>query len=316
MLIGYLLFQNGWLTLIDGHLTLTRPPLYLQEPGYEISGHRYLYDETLGWRNIPNWRATTFDRPLTINSKGLRGKDYPYEKPKNTKRILILGDSYAWGYGVADDELFSEVLEARLASLEQEWEVINTGVSGWGTDQQYLFLKDEGLRYGPDIVVLAFFIGNDIDNNVAATQYLLNKPVFVDYRLTLGNVPVPRPGWGVDSATLAKLAMLDGVQLSVAIIKAMAEACTEHHCQLVLMKFGVFLAPELPYALDLELRFVQGVRAAELNVPYLDLDSVFRERSFSALRLTEGNNDGHWNAFGHEQVAIALERFLKEQRLF
>ena len=38
-------------------------PIYLEEPGHDTTGHRYLYDERLGWRNIPNWRATTFGRP-------------------------------------------------------------------------------------------------------------------------------------------------------------------------------------------------------------------------------------------------------------
>ena len=93
--IGFILWLPG---LGDGGT------IYLQEPGHEKTGHRYLYDPELGWRNIPGWRATTYDRPLVINSKGLRDREYPYEKSDGTRRILVLGDSYAWGYGVRGKE--------------------------------------------------------------------------------------------------------------------------------------------------------------------------------------------------------------------
>ena len=83
---------------------LQTPPIYVQEPGSEMTGHRYLYDPLLGWRNIPNWKATTQRHKLTINSRGLRGPEHPYEKPRGTFRIMVLGDSFTWGYGVADDE--------------------------------------------------------------------------------------------------------------------------------------------------------------------------------------------------------------------
>ena len=105
--------------------------MYLYEEGYQVTGHRYLYDPLLGWRNIPRWEATTFGRQLTINSKGLRDREYPFDKPGGTKRILVLGDSYVWGYGVADDEIFTVYLEERLAGSSPPWEVLNSGVSGW-----------------------------------------------------------------------------------------------------------------------------------------------------------------------------------------
>ena len=49
--------------------------IYVKEKGHEHSGHLYLYDETRGWRNVPNWSATTRGFPLSINSHGLRDRE-------------------------------------------------------------------------------------------------------------------------------------------------------------------------------------------------------------------------------------------------
>ena len=165
--------------------------IYVQEAGHELTGHRYVYDEVIGWRNIPNWEATTFGRELTINSKGLRDREYPYEKPAGTSRILVLGDSFAWGYGVADDEIFTEILEGILQGTSPRWEVLNAGVSGWGTDQEYLFLVREGFKYSPNIVVLALFNLNDPVNNARSFEYGLESESWplLEYAWGPGRVP-------------------------------------------------------------------------------------------------------------------------------
>ena len=318
----WLLFQRGWLVVAEGSIQFVRPPLYLAEPGHEKTGHRYLYDKTLGWRNIPNWTATTNGRPLTINANGLRAsRDYEYEKPAGAKRILVLGDSYAWGYGVADDELFTELLEQSLNAKAPEesatstWEVINSGVSGWGTDQQLLYLKQEGLRYQPDIVVVAFFLGNDLDNNVAASQYGLNKPVFTDRFLSLGNVPVPRPGQSVDPYVARKVSALDSATHTASLLASIATTCEQNDCEVVLMKFGLFLAPTQDYALGVQRAFQDALTAAQIDLHYLDLDKVFADRGHDMRRLTTGNDDGHWNAFGHGEVAKILDSYLRKEQL-
>ena len=307
---SWILVQRGVIQRDPGGgIRFVRPPLYLEEPGHERTGHRYLYDELLGWRNIPNWQATTNGNPLTINSRGLRDSEHAYEKPAGTRRVLVLGDSYAWGYGVGDDETFSARLETQFTARGEPIEVINTGVSGWGTDQQLLYLREEGFRYQPDVVVLAFFIGNDCDNNVAVRQYELNKPVFLA-GLLAENVPVPRPNRSARQAVLQGLSHLDPVQHSVDIIQGISEECVNRGCTLVVMKFGVFLAPTLPYALDLEGRFEAALDAADLDLHYLDLDRQFQKRNLNADMLTRGNDDGHWNALGHERVAEELESYL------
>ena len=286
----------------------TDSAIYVQEPGHEVTGHRYLYDPLLGWKNIPNWQAATHGKKLTINSKGLRGREQPYEKPLGVTRILVLGDSYIWGYGVADDEVFTEALAERLPKGSGQYEVLNGGVSGWGNDQEYLFLKDEGFKYSPDIVVTAFFIGNDPTNNRYSRQYGLDKPVFLDLHLKLGNVPVPKPGTG----TRVIESSADPIDLTVKIMQAMGKECAEHQCPLIVMKFGNFLHPNDPQWDGTAGRFSEEI-GDRLGLPYLDVDAEYAARGVTPRELLEGNDDGHWNAHGHQVSAQILYDFLAKR---
>lgn len=280
-------------------------PLYLQEPGFETTGHKYIFDERLGWRNIPNWRSTTHGQTLSINSKGLRDREYPLEKPDGIKRILVLGDSFTWGYGVADEQVYTEVLEQRLSAFE----VINTGVSGWGTDQEYLFLVNEGTLYSPDVVVLAFFIMNDPVENVSSRVYEMNKPVFIDEQLTLGNVPVSKP-----HVSPRVRGHEDPIAITLAIMHAISKECAMRECDLVIMKFGRFLRPTSDILLADEQTISQAVEDWPRTF-YLDLDQAFDEKGLTASELTAGNSDGHWNAQGHQATAEILYDFLLRSQI-
>lgn len=290
---------------------VTDEPIYLQEPGHERTGHRYLYDANLGWRNIPSWSATTNGQTLTINSKGLRDREHSYDKPENTKRILVLGDSYAWGYGVADDEIFTTRLQDLVDTTPfvpmTRYSIINCGVSGWGTDQEYLFLLEEGFKYSPDLVVLAFFIVNDIQNNSASIQYGMNKPLFLNRSLQLANVPVPRP---FSDATPIRC-QDDPVQITISIIERMNEECEKHNCGLVVMKFGQFLpGHDINPQLQKANRELVAELSDRLKVPFFDLDEEFFANRIASDTLLRGNDDSHWNANGHELVADYLFEFL------
>lgn len=296
--------------------------IYVQEPGHELTGHRYLYDERLGWRNIPNWQATTYGRKLTINSLGMRDREYSVQKPRGTHRILVLGGSFTWGYGVADDEVFTEVLEAKFAEIgDARYEVLNTGVSGWSTDQELLFLIDEGFQYDPDIVVLSFNLMENPIYNVNSVQFGLAKPMFLDTDLQLGNVPVPKPGTPYPRLKCNA----DEVDLTIAILERMAETCKQRGCPLVVMKYGAFHYRHHPdFRDDAKIQAELMKRETQFldplirnpNITLLDLDQKFEAIGLSHDELLPtGNFDGHWNAFGHQQVAAILYQFLVEQEL-
>ncbi|MDD5178219.1 MAG: SGNH/GDSL hydrolase family protein [Candidatus Nanoarchaeia archaeon] len=123
------------------------------------------YDENLVSVNIPNaegyYCKSEFCNYIELNSKGLRDREYDYEK-NNKYRIVVLGDSMMEGLEVSLNDSFQEILEN---SLGENYEVINFGVGGYSTDQEYLTLKEEGLKYNPDLVILAFLPINDVRDN-------------------------------------------------------------------------------------------------------------------------------------------------------
>ena len=99
----------------------------------------------------------------TINSLGFRGKEFNFEKKAGLKRILILGDSMTFGLGVTDDQTFPYQLEEILKQKQPNTEVINAGYAdGFSPDSFYLFMQDRGWNLKPDVVMMAFFIYNDL----------------------------------------------------------------------------------------------------------------------------------------------------------
>lgn len=120
---------------------------------------------------------------VQINSDGLRDVEHSVEKHDDTIRIAILGDSYAEARQVPLDNAFWKVIERKLAHCPHikgaRVEVINFGVSGFGTAQELLTLRTKVWKYSPDIVLLGFLSGNDIRNNSRALQRSNNRPYYV-----------------------------------------------------------------------------------------------------------------------------------------
>ena len=199
------------------------------------------------------------------------------------------------------------------------WEVINAAVSGWGTDQQYLFLQKPGFDYEPDVVVVSFFFGNDFREISSSHQYALDKPVFIDRQLTLANVPVPRPR--NDGSNPLIETDVHSFDLGVTILTRMAADCAARNCQLVVLKFGTYLDPAtrdktknmIDSLAEISDDFGRVLRSVP-NLAYLDLDEAFgaRNLTFQELGIVP-SRDFHWNAFGHQTVASILGEFLSSK---
>ena len=108
-----------------------------------------------------------FDHKVRTNNLGLRGKDIFLEKQENVFRILMLGDSMTFGWGVEDEQTVSALLEKRMNDLlpDKRIEVLNAGFSdGYSPDSYYAFMRDVGLRLQPDLVIVNLFPYNDLSD--------------------------------------------------------------------------------------------------------------------------------------------------------
>ena len=123
------------------------------------------------------------DSYVRINSDGLRDREHAKIKPANTVRIAVLGDSYAEGLQVPFENTFCALLERRLhdcAALGgKDVEVINFGVSGYGTAQELITLRHNVWQYSPDIVLLAFTTNNDVTDNSRVLKKTNEIPYYV-----------------------------------------------------------------------------------------------------------------------------------------
>jgi hypothetical protein len=147
--------------------------------------------QTRGWTLTPNLRDVgPDDARISSNSRGVRGtREHAIPKPPGTTRVLVFGDSFAFGEEVGDDDTFAVGIERRLPGTE----VVNLGVHGYAHDQMLLRLREDAAAYEPDVVLLAYASWDDERNPLAFRDYA--KPHFelVDGRLELRGVPVPSP---------------------------------------------------------------------------------------------------------------------------
>jgi len=169
-------------------------PGWVPDQAYRIF---WQYDPLLGWSHRPGVRGvhrhSDFAVQVEISSQGLRDREYPLERVAGMRRMLLLGDSYTWGFGVDRDETWHERIEARRPG----WELINTGVAGCGTGQELLYFDERGRAFDPDVVVLLVHQTDFKDNNERVV-YGYYKPTFVprdDGGLELTQVPVPELDW-------------------------------------------------------------------------------------------------------------------------
>lgn len=117
------------------------------------------------------------------NSRGFRSdREFDYKKQDGVCRVLCLGDSTTQGLEVRQDQTYAMVLERFLKAKGMNAEVINTGVSGFGTAEELVLLEYEGMKYSPDVVVVGFFVNDPSDNLRSRLYKLEGGELVVDRR--------------------------------------------------------------------------------------------------------------------------------------
>ena len=133
-------------------------------------------------RPSTTFRHTSIDGSwtFTTNAQGFRDThDWRHERTPGVRRVMCLGDSHTQGFEVRQDHTFSAIVERRLARINQPTEVLNCGISGFGTAEELAFFENEGVNYAPDVVVLAWF-ANDPDDNVKSGLFAVRDGRLVE----------------------------------------------------------------------------------------------------------------------------------------
>ncbi len=161
--------------------------------GYRVgSSVVHHYDPELGWSPLPRVAAMyTGSRTIAIHTNSLGLRDIEHDRtPKPT--VLFLGDSFVWGYDVEQSERFTELLREELPKTR----IVNAGIVGYGTDQEYLLLERIWSAFEPNVVVLMFTAQNDrTDNASNVTDGGHYKPYLVqnsDDEWRFAGQPVPK----------------------------------------------------------------------------------------------------------------------------
>lgn len=306
----------------------------------------------LGWYHQKSKKAILKKDPLSIeintNAAGFRGnRDYQKEKPSGTVRTLILGDSFAFGWGVLDGETFGAQLENQVENME----ALNLGVAGYGIDQIYLSFSEIGKEYQPDFVFITIFPEDFWRATRAFTDVGYGKPFFKLNRanvLTLNNVPVRSPEemgfeqfpeiiehgymetWFLNTATYRYLKkktlrlardlgwvdpdLTEEWRLGQAILKKLLREVRERGAKplLVIVPPERWMGNTKPDSIQKSLaRF-----AAREREELLDLTPHFikASRRFGVNQFYI-KGDNHWTADGHKFVSDLLIQYLKTQGL-
>ncbi len=193
------------LALLGLAIGLVTAEVLLQVAPYDVLSYPlYQTDETFGAvlrPNLAGWQTKEGRVFVRTNAQGFRDRPWTAAKAAGTFRIAVLGDSYAEAVQVEREEAFWAVLERELTdclpAAYRRVEVLNFGVSGYGTGQELLMLRHKVWDFDPDLVLLAFLPDNDVRNNSRALEPRDERPFFQlqEDRLLLDNSFRQDPQW-------------------------------------------------------------------------------------------------------------------------
>jgi lysophospholipase L1-like esterase len=270
-------------------------------------------DPLIGHNHRPNRQGFLMGVQFDTNSKGLRDREFSYEKPPGRLRIMMLGDSFTVGWGAKFDETFPKRIERMYTDRGIQAEAINTGVGNYNTIQEVEYYLTEGYKYNPDIVVLNFtfndaepvpvsyppptilricysciFVAGRIDS---VLREFGDKKEWADYYLGLYGDDGQAKGWLAAKAYIAKLAAFTKAHGTKLLIASLPELHDVQHYRLQKITDLVHeAADENDVAFVDLLPYVQGVPSPELWVtppdPHPDglAHKLFADGIFDALQ--------------------------------
>jgi lysophospholipase L1-like esterase len=288
---------------------------------------------SVGHLFIADYRGTMYkgisthwqEVPVRINSHGLRGPDFPTEKPPGVTRVLVIGDSFAFGYLLPEAESLPAQLQQTLDARggPARVQVINAGVPGYGIFTERAFLEHIGLGFAPDVVVLSASPGDIFDagtqKDSAGTTVNLSREfrVYEAVRSSALMAAMEYIFFQAIARLDPKLSLTHGFHaetLSTAMERAwtrytrtfaqLAQLARAHHVPLILMLYP----PQLDLYSDATPVTARWAKlAADNGVTFVDLLPTFRPaRSQGLFVPADGHPNGTANRIAAGELAAHL----------
>ena len=285
---------------------------------YAVKLKRPVANPDLSFAHAPNRSAFLMGVPVSINSEGLRDREFSFEKPPDVYRVMMLGDSTTFGWGVRQEDTAAKFLERKLnGDLPPRYnrvEVMNTGVGNYDTVQEVTYYETIGWKYHPDLVVLVFFINDPEPVPVEKKGFLIDRSYLIAFATNridgvMRHAGV-RPDWKTYYASLYD-DNRPGFQACKKALISLATSTRSHNAQLL-----VAILPELhqingdSYPFKPAHQKIKNVMIAE-NVPVVELiDGLKDHGPEESLWVTA--LDDHPNAKANNLVSDQLEQWILE----
>lgn len=288
-----------------------------------------IFDPTKGWITKPNLRdMEVFEgKVLNTNSRSFRGKgEFTFGEHPGSTRVLILGDSFTFGEDVSDNETYSYYLQEMMPTAD----IINMGVHGYGHDQMLILLKEEGVRYKPDIVIVGFLPVDMSRNILQFRDYAKPKFVLKNDKLALTGSPVPRPeeildrDWARPRLYDVCLSFRHKILARSGLYEKQMKEVTRHLLQE--MAVTIYKAGAVPIFVYLpEVDEISNQSALTEGERFLfscckdnGMIHCFSLRPYFANKLMQGvdfrtPNQDHWGPIAHRTAAEAIYEYLAAQ---
>jgi lysophospholipase L1-like esterase len=297
----------------------SQKPLFLKDEDYYRwmnQSHDRVHSPTFRLSYLrPNleWQVQGSVNRQPTNRFGFVGPDWPLQKPPNTRRVALLGDSLAEGWGIHLNQTFGNLLENRLnaehaTGASERLEVLNFAVPAYSLTQILDVATEEVARFGADVHMLAlteWAVNRNWDSHLVELTRLGIDPKYDFLRHSLQTAGVSKND---DPLVLyGKLAPFRIPVLSE-ILTAMKTNAENHHAT-----FLVVLVPAMEDG-DLSKERFAGIEdvLASLHITFIDLLDTF-DRVPDAESLRNNPFDAHPNAKGHEMIFENLYAKLRVQ---
>jgi lysophospholipase L1-like esterase len=283
-------------------------------PNYDFEMWRYaaelkqpLPTAALPFHHWANRGGRYYGVDIKTNSLGMRDREVAAARTPGSRRVVILGDSYALGWGVPQEETFSRLLEQLLNKEKPGADVINLGTGNYNSAMEVELFKQKGLALNPDLVVLMYYI-NDVEPTpgLGRVSYWLQKHFYLLGFMRTKVHQLVMMGEGSDwlESYYRKIYGTGnpGLQQNRQALQELAALCRSKNTRLLMVNIPDLRRLE-SYPFTFATDFIRSI-AEENRVPFLDLLPLFGKHPGKSLWVSDDDSHTNGRANGLASQAI------------